>query len=487
MRASSFPPGPRGLDLLDAGAAAVRFLPSYFQQLAGRYGDVAGVRAGPLRMVLLSSPALAQDLLSTSAEVFEKARSEQRFTRRLLGDGVLGSEGDFHDRHHRLLEPLLHGAAIDRYAQVITAWGERMQASWRDGQVVNVSEVLAEATLRTMVEVLAGVGADSGAGREVAEALSGAVDALEHLPPPVGDWVDRLPLPAVRRFAQARARLDGLILPMVRGRRGLAANDLLGAIANAAEAAGEWDDRAVRDEALSIFRGHMTTGTALSWTWYLLSRHPGVETRVFEELDAVLGGETPDASHLARLTYCRAVLDESMRLFPPAWMLGRRALADHSFGRFVVPVGTTVVTSPYVIHRDARWHPDPRRFDPDRFAPERRAAWEAFAYFPFGGGPKRCLGDEFAPFEALLLLASVGRRWRLRPVEGPWVRPAVKATLRPAGGLRLRLERRAEPSARRRRPARTSSPGTPGRSTSPAGPTRGRRRIGAPRPREGPP
>jgi cytochrome P450 len=442
MRELSFPPGPRGVELLPAGASAARYLPGFFQALAGRYGDVAGVRAGPLRFVLVSHPTLAEDLLSTSAHRFEKARSEQRFTRRLLGDGVLGSEGAFHDRHHRLLDPLVHGAPIERYTRVITGWGERMQAGWRDGQVVDLSEALAETTLRIMVEVLVGDGADGTPGGEVRDALTGAVEALERLPPPIGDWVDRVSLPAVRRFARARARLDGLILPMVRARRGHEANDLLGAIANAGGAADELDERQVRDEALSIFRGHMTTGTALAWTWHLLSRHSDVEARVFEELDAVMGGEPPDASHLARLPYCRAVLDESMRLFPPAWMLGRRALADHAFEGFVAPAGTTVITSPYVIHRDSRWHPDPRRFDPDRFAPGRRAGLEAFAYFPFGAGPKQCLGDEFAPAEAVLLLAVVGRRWRLRPA-GEQIRPAVQATLKPRGGLRLRLERRA--------------------------------------------
>ncbi len=438
MRDSSFPPGPRGGELLDAGLSAARYLPGFFQELAERYGDVAGVRVGPLRMILLSSPALADDVLSRSAKLFEKARTEQRFTRRLLGNGVLGSEGSFHDRRHRLLLPLVHGVALEPYLQVAATWGERMQEGWRDGEVVNASAAVAEATLSIMVEVLFGLDAATPAGRELRDALAGAVEALERLPAPVGEWVDRLPLASRRRFAEARVRLDELVLPMVRARRGVEPRDLLGAIANAQEAH-RWllDDRAVRDEALSIFRGHMTSGTALAWTWYLLSRHPEVEARAFDEIDSL-----PDASQASKLAYCRSVVDEALRLFPPAWMLGRRALADHPFGEFVAPAGTTVITSPYVIHRDSRWHPEPRRFDPERFTPERRMGWVPFTYFPFGGGPKQCLGDEFAPAEVVLLLAIVGRRWRLRAALGATVRPAVQATLKPSGGLRVQLERR---------------------------------------------
>jgi cytochrome P450 len=203
------------------------------------------------------------------------------------------------------------------------------------------------------------------------------------------------------------------------------------------------DDRQVRDDALSIFRGHKTVGTAVSWMWYLLSRHEEVERSVLEEVDAILGDRPPTAADYPRLDTCRRVFDETMRLFPGAWMLARRAIAEHELGGFPIPVGATVITSPYVIHRDPRHHSEPRRFDPERFLPEPRAGWHPFAYFPFGGGSRTCLGDEFAPFEAVLLVAEVARRWRLRPAPGFRVEPGPRATFVPRSGMRLLLERRA--------------------------------------------
>jgi cytochrome P450 len=449
MSEPPLPPGPRGPGLISGAIAASRYLPGFFQDIAARYGDVACVAAGPLKVFLLSSPEYAKGLLVDHDRRFEKGRGERRFTRRLLGNGVLGSEGEFHRRQHELLVPLLHGEAIRRFARIVADRGERMQERWSEGLVVDVFDLLAETTMGVMVEVLFGPSVEQPEGRELRAALAAAVGALEHLPLPVMPGVERLPLPANRRFEKARLRLDSLLLGLVAERR--AGNpaaddgDLLTSLVRARheDDGSSMDERQVRDEAMAIFRGHKTTGTALSWTWYLLSRHPDVEATVLEEIDAALGDRLPTAEDLDRLTHCRRVVSEAMRLFPPAWMMARRAVEEHEAGGFVVPVGATAVTSSYVIHRDPRVHPDPRRFDPGRFEPERRAGWHPFAYFPFGGGPKGCLGDEFAPFEAVLLMATVGRRWRLRVAPGARVEPAAKATLKPRSGMRMTLERRA--------------------------------------------
>lgn len=434
------------MDLVSGGMAAARYLPGYFRKIADRYGDVACISAGPVRVFLLNTPVLAQDLLVDHDALFEKERGERRFTRRLLDNGLLGSEGEFHRSQHHLVEPLVHGQAIRPHAEVVVERGVRMQERWRDGQVVDVFDLLAYTTLGVMVEVLFGASVDGSEGRRLQGALSDAVEALESLPVPVLPGAEHLPLPANRRFGRARARLDSLLLHEVNERRAdrTPRSDLLASLAEARLPDGRtMDDHLVRDEAMSIFRGHKTTGTALSWTWYLLSRHPDVEARVLEEIDSVLGDRLPTADDLAALTYCRMVVAESMRLFPPAWTMARRATAAHEVGGYPVPVGSTVITSPYVIHRDARVHPDPRRFDPERFLPERRAGWHPFAYFPFGGGPKKCLGDEFAPFEATLLMATIGRTWRLRLEPGFRVEPAPKATLKPRYGMRMVLERRS--------------------------------------------
>jgi cytochrome P450 len=334
---------------------------------------------------------------------------------------------------------------LQRHAEVVVERGSRMQEAWTDGQIVDAFALLEETTMAVMVEALFGANVDDPFGRMLGDDLSEAIDALERLPLPVVPGAARLPLPANRRFERAAARLDERLLPMIAARRtGRAGDgDILTEFARAMHPDGEaMDDRLVRDEAMSIFRGHKTTGTAVSWTWYLLSRHPQVEARMFDELDSVLGDALPSAEDLGRLTYTRMVLDESMRLFPPAWMVARRAIAEHEADGYVIPVGSTVVTSAYVIHRDERFHPEPRRFDPERFTPGRAASRHPFAYFPFGGGPKMCLGDEFAVMEAMLLLATVGRRWRLRLAPGHVVEPLPKATLKPRHGLRVILERR---------------------------------------------
>ena len=445
MDEAPFPPGPKGRERSSSAIAAARYLPGSFQQLARRYGDVASLSLGPARVILVSSPELAKDLLVDHDEKFEKGPGARRFTQRLLGRGVLGSEGEFHRRQHDLLWPLIHGTVIDRFAHAVVERGVLMQEPWRDGGVVDVTRSLNETTMSVMVEVLFGTSVDDPAGKILRDALAGAVTALEALPAPAVKGSSRLPIPANRRFEQAAAWLDALLLPRIAERRlGRDDGHLLASMVRAQHPDGEvMDDMLVRDEALSIFRGHKTTGTAVAWTWYLLSRHPEVEARVHEEIDAVLGDRLPTAEDVGRLRYCTDVVLESMRLFPPAWMLARRAIADHEMGGYRVPAGSNVITSSYVVHRDERVHTEPRRFDPSRFEPERTASWHPFAYFPFGGGPKGCLGDEFAPFEAVLLLAVVGQRWRLRPAPGHRVTPWPKATLKLRHGLKVIAERRA--------------------------------------------
>jgi len=437
--------GPRGRDLVRGAFRAAAFLPGYFQALAREHGDVVRIEAGPVRAFLLNGPEHAQALLVDQDHLFQKGRAERRFTRRLLGEGVLGSEGDFHSRQHALLFPVLHGSALDPYARAVTDGGLRMQSPWVEGESVDVFSLLARTTTEIMIESLFGVLVEQADGRELALALADTVDALEHAPLPFLPGTDRLPLPANRRFDRARRRLDRLILREVRERRlspGHHASLLASLVRARYPRGGTMRDRQARDEALSIFRGHKTAGTALSWAWYLLARHPDVEATVLEEIDSALGGREPTFDDLPRLPLCRRVVDEGMRLFPPAWMLARRAMEDVDIGGFAIPAGSTAITSAFVIHRDARCHPEPRRFDPDRFLPERRAGWHPFAYFPVGGGPKMCLGDEFAPFEAVLLMATIGSRWRLRLDPSHRVAPAPGATLQPRGGLHMIVERR---------------------------------------------
>jgi cytochrome P450 len=265
---------------------------------------------------------------------------------------------------------------------------------------------------------------------------------------PFATVLNRLPLPANARFARAVALLDGIVYRIIAERRasGEDRGDLLSMLMAADDVEGDgtrMTDRQLRDEVMTILlAGHETTANALTWTWYLLARNPSAGERLHEEVDRALGGRPPGAADLPALGYVERVFAESMRLYPPAWGLGRRALADHEVGGYTVPAGGLVAMSPYVVQRDPRWWPDPERFDPDRFLPEARAARPRFAYFPFGGGARQCIGESFAWMEGVLLLSALAQRWSFRLAPGPPVEPQALITLRPRHGIRMRAEAR---------------------------------------------
>jgi cytochrome P450 len=260
--------------------------------------------------------------------------------------------------------------------------------------------------------------------------------------------LEMLPLPSNFRFARARARLDETIYRIINVRRatGEDRGDLLSMLLLATDTEGDgtgMSDRQLRDEAMTIFlAGHETTANALTWTWYLLSQHTEVEARLHEEIDAVLQGRLPTAEDFPRLRYTEMVLAESMRLYPPAWAIGRRALADYRIGEYTIPARAIVLMSPYVMHRNPRYYPEPFRFDPERWTAEAREARPKFAYFPFGGGPRVCIGEGFAWMEGVLLIATIAQQWRMRLAPDQKVAPQPMITLRAKNGIRMQMEKR---------------------------------------------
>ena len=374
---------------------AVAYLPGYFQEVAREHGDLACLAAGPARVFLLSSAELAQDLLVDHDHLFQKGRGVRPFTRRLLGEGVLGSEGDIHRRQHELLVPVLHGPALEPFAGAVTAGGERMQATWVDGQSVDVFADLARTTTEIMIEDMFGVSVEQPDGWELTLALAEAVDALEHAPLPFIRGVERLPLHGNRRFERARSRLDRVVLRMVRECREAPGDhvSLLAALVRVRHPEGDtMPDRKVRDEALSIFRGHKTGGTALCWAWYLLARHPGVEARVLGEIDAVCGDRVPTGEDVARLSFCRMVVDEACACSrrPGPWPGGRSPTTTSPASRSrpapppsPVPTSSTATraiipipggSTPSGSSRSAG--PDGIRSRTSRSGEARRCAWE---------------------------------------------------------------------------------------------------------------
>jgi cytochrome P450 len=264
---------------------------------------------------------------------------------------------------------------------------------------------------------------------------------------PFADVIDRLPVPKLRRARMARVRLDAIIYRMIADRRasGRDHGDLLSMLLAAQDEddGGVMTDQQVRDEAMTIFlAGHETTANALTWLWYLLSGAPDVEAKLHEEVDRVLQGRLPTLADVPSLPYLERVATESMRLYPPAWIIGRRALTDYRVGAYVVPARSIIIMSPYVTQRDPRYYADAERFVPDRWTPEFRAGLPKFAYFPFGGGPRQCIGESFAWMEVILLVATIAQQWQLRLVPGHPVVPQPLLTLRTKHGMRMTAEKR---------------------------------------------
>ncbi len=441
-------PGPRALWPVGQ-VYALRTDPlKLLARLAREYGDVVRFWGGPQPMYLLNHPDYVRDMLVTRNTSFMKGRGLQR-AKRLLGEGLLTSEGEFWRRQRRLAQPAFHRQRINAYASTMVEYASKTSARWRDGETFDVASEMMRLTLAVVGKTLFDADVESDAD-EVGAALTDVMNLFDYLMLPFSELLEKLPLPQVRRFERARARLDAVIYRIIEERRRESRDrgDLLSMLLHAVDEEGDrtgMTDEQLRDEVMTIFlAGHETTSNALAWTWYLLSQNPEAEAKLHKELDEVLQGRPPTAEDFTRLRYTEMVVSESMRLYPPAWALGRFALEDYEVGGYLIPKGSLILVSQYVLHRDPRFWPEPERFDPERFTPEAKATRPQFSYFPFGGGPRRCVGEGFAWMEAVLILAALAQRWRLRLVNGAAVGTEPLITLRPArGGIRMRLESRS--------------------------------------------
>ena len=443
----SLPPGPRarypGQFLVEIRR---RGLLEFLRDVVAPSGDVVHWRMLGEHMALLQHPEQIRDLLVTHQKLFQKGRGLER-TKVLLGNGLLTSEGDFHLRQRRLASPAFHRHRIATYGGVMTGYAERHAAAWQPGETRDVASDMMRLTLAIAGKTLFDADVE-GEAAEIGDALTASFESFNLHMLPGGQWLMKLPLPAVRRFKRARTRLDRTIFRMIADRRASGADrgDLLSMLMTSTDSEGDggrMTDEQLRDECLTIFlAGHETTANALTWTWYLLSEHPDVEARMHAEIDA-LGGVAPTCEDLPRLPYTRMVLAESMRLYPPAYALGRRSMVPYDVGGYRLPARTVVFVSQYLVHRDPRWWPEPERFRPERFSPAESESRPKFAYFPFGAGTRVCIGEQFAWMEGVLCLASIARRWRLRldPAQRIALQPII--TLRPRFGMRMRCEQRS--------------------------------------------
>jgi cytochrome P450 len=419
---------------------------AFVTRMARELGDIVYYRLWRQELVLVRHPDLIREVLVTNQHDYAKGAGLQ-WAKRFLGEGLLTSEGDLHTRQRRLSQPAFHRQRIGSYAAVMADYAGRSGERLREGVPFDMHAEMMALTLAVAAKTMcdAEVGCEAA---DIGEALADVIALFPRFVLPFAGLLHRLPLPATRRFERARARLDMVVYRMIEDRRrsGADRGDLLSMLLMARDEEGDggrMSDTQLRDEVMTLFlAGHETTANALSWTWYLLAQNPEAEARFHEEVDAVLAGRRPVFEDLPRLRYTEMVLAESMRLYPPAWGLGRRALRKHALGGVPIPEDALVLMSPYLVQRDPRFFPDPLRFDPTRFTPEAKAARPKFAYFPFGGGARQCIGEPFAWMEGVLVLATLGQRWRFRLDAGTRVEPQALITLRPRRGIRMRAEAR---------------------------------------------
>ncbi len=433
-----FPPGPRTLVPGRYLRAVQRAPIPFFARLAREYGDASMFSIGPQKIVFFNHPDLVRELLVTQNRFFHKSRVLQR-SKIVFGEGLLTSEDPLHLRQRRLVQPAFHRDRIARYAEVMVERAARTRDRWREGQELDIHQEMMRLTLEVVAKTLFDADVESEAG-EIGAALTRLIDLFPHLMNPLAPLLQKLPIPSTIRFRRAVERLDRTIYNIIGERRasGEDRGDLLSMLLLAQDVEGDgggMTDQQVRDEAMTLFlAGHETTANALAWTFYLLAQHPDVA----ETLRAHVASQPIAAADYPRLDFAEMVLAESMRHFPPAWAVSRLALEDVVIGDWLVPRGAVAVVCEAVMHRDPRFWPDSDRFDPTRFTPEAKATRPKFAYFPFGAGPRICIGESFAWMEGVLMLATLAQRWRMELLSRD-VEPQASITLRPKGGIRVEV------------------------------------------------
>jgi cytochrome P450 len=443
--ASGRPPGPPGRGL---GGNLREFSADRLGALARwarEYGDIVSGRFGPKRILFINHPDLVEEVLVHQNRKFIK-HYRLRQAKLTLGEGLLTSEGEFWRAQRKLMQPAFHRERIAAFGDLMVDFTERLIRSWNDGETRDLQVDMMRLTLEIVAKALFGAelggqSAEVGAAMETLMHNFMASTASAIIVP---RWI---PIPSNLRTAAAVRRLDRVLYHIIAQRResGEDRGDLLSMLLHAQdeESGRRMTDRQLRDECMTLFlAGHETTANTLSWAWYLLSQHPEAEARLHEELDRVLEGRRPTLADLPRLPYTEGVVNEALRLYPPAWMLGREANEPVELGGYRIARGTTIFLTAYVIHRDPRWYDEPDAFRPERWADGPLQRIPRYAYFPFGGGPRICIGNSFAQMEAALVLATIGREYRLYLAPEAVVEPLPSMTLRLAHGLSMSVSKR---------------------------------------------
>ncbi|MBI5930837.1 MAG: cytochrome P450 [Chloroflexi bacterium] len=443
------PPGPRGKPIIGNLHDFRKDILTTLESAAREYGEIVHFKVGPREIFLLNDPYYIQHVLQTNHHNYRKGWALVR-TKILLGEGLLTSEGDFWLHQRRLIQPAFHRKRIAAFGQMMTDCTSEMMEAWQpyieSGQPLNLTEEMMNLTLNVVCQTLFSTHITDAERAVVKDAMEVVLlFGLKNVTRP--PFMEKLPTLGNQQARKAIHQLDKIVYRIIQERRAHPQDDeksdlftMLMSVQD--EDTGEsMDDRQVRDEIMTLFlAGHETTANTLAWTFYLLSENPTMTDALWAELDRVLDGQVPAVENLSNLPYTQAVLQESMRLYPPAWVISRQAINDDEIGGYPIPMGSAVIVSPYVMHRNPNYWEKPEQFNPTRFLDDSRPWRPPFSYFPFGGGARQCIGMNFAMMEAQLILATVAQKYQLHLVPTTKVEPEALLTLRPRNGLPMTIE-----------------------------------------------
>jgi len=449
-QAYPLPPGPGYRPNRDELRTLQQGPHEFILQIARLYGGIVRYPVGPLAVYLVTDPDGVRQVLQDNNKNYSKATFQYKLLSSITGQGLLTSDGELWLKQRRLAQPAFHRQRVAAFDTIMTGAIARMLDRWEGfaqrGEPIDVAAEMMHVALQIVARAMFGAEVGDEAD-ELAQATLVVLDFIVARARSFGMMPTFLPTAGNRRYAQAMKILDGAVQGAMDQRRSLGpADDLLSMLmaAQDAETGHRMTDENLRDEVMTmLIAGHETVASALAWAWYLLSEHPETESRLHVEVDTVLGGRIPDASDLPKLSYTDMVFSESLRLYPPAWIITRKALTEDFIEGYRIPANALVVTSPYVTHRMESYWPEPGAFRPERFTAEQSALRPRFAYYPYGGGPRLCIGNNFAQVEAAFVLSMVAQRFTLRMVPEHPVEVEPGVTLRAKHGLMMTLHRRA--------------------------------------------
>jgi cytochrome P450 len=452
VNAIEYPPGPK--DLLPYSLVR-KFLRDPLKMLtiiSQTYGDISHFKFGKQNVYFLNDPNYIEEVLVTHYKNFIKSRGLQ-VSKRLLGSGLLTSEGDYHDKQRRLIQPTFYPKRINSYAEVMMKKTLNLCENWKEGSVLDIHKEMTRLTLEIISKSVLGYDIKSE-DDEIGDSLLTCMEYFNRLLMPFGELIEKIPiLPFNKGFQKAKRNLDSIVFRMINEHRMKLEknekkdNDLLFTLLQAQDDnadSGKMSDQQLRDEVMTMFlAGHETTANALTWTFYLISEHPEIDERLQKEIYSIVGNKIDISfDDIQKLEYTTKVLTESMRLYPPAWALGRQAINDCKIGKYIIPSGSIILMSQYVMHRNPLYFPEPNTFYPDRWTDEFKKNLPRFSYFPFGGGIRSCVGEPFAWMESILITAIINRVWKMNSIPSTKVILKPLITLRSKYGMHMKITRR---------------------------------------------